>query len=571
MDPKATNYNSNATAPAQCTYPPVLGCMDPHATNYNSAATKDDGSCTYPPVLGCMDSKANNYNPAATKDDGSCTYPIAPVLGCMDPKATNYNPAATKDDGSCKYQPAPILGCTDPKATNYNKNATKDDGSCTYPPASVPGCTDPKAVNYNPAATANDGSCTYGGGSGPAAPSCTLTASPTSVSSGAAATLSWTTSSATSFSISTGIGAVTPVASGATTTKALSANTTFTGTATGAGGTASCTATVSITTTGGGGGGGAGGGPVPTGGGGGGGGANSLPTIVVTALPHVGAQPLAYLYLSQIPYTGLDLGPVGTTVYWIVLLGLSVVLTYLVLFVMIPVINRSARAFGSRVSAVLNAPKPEPAPAPVKPPRPATPFSAAVSASVHEAPRAYSPYEGFRSFAHKEALSIEDIVKGLSRQPIAERVPSHAEPAPRVEPIYEHVEPIASAVILEEMKKKEEEAPIGTVPADIRGFATALLEGDREAVFAGLRQQVRGAGAPEQLVSQVACLLDDVYRARIDGSECDAALARVAARLDTPTLEKLVASLATAIDSSYSSGITGAKLALTRALSALGA
>ena len=67
----------------------------------------------------------------------------------------------------------------------------------------------------------------------------------------------------------------------------------------------------------------------------------------------------------------------------------------------------------------------------------------------------------------------------------------------------------------------------------------------------------------EQLLSKVACLIDDVYRSRIDGTACDPELARLTARLDTPTSEKLVASLATAIDSSYSTGVTGAKLALT--------
>jgi hypothetical protein len=91
------------------------------------------------------------------------------------------------------------------------------------------------------------------------------------------------------------------------------------------------------------------------------------------------------------------------------------------------------------------------------------------------------------------------------------------------------------------------------------------------AVFAGLRQHVRGAGAPEQLISDIVCLLDDVYRSRIDGTVCDADIARMTARLSTPTLEKLVASLATAIDSSYSTGVTGAKLALARALTVLGA
>ena len=92
------------------------------------------------------------------------------------------------------------------------------------------------------------------------------------------------------------------------------------------------------------------------------------------------------------------------------------------------------------------------------------------------------------------------------------------------------------------------------------------------AVFAGLRQHIRGSGAPEKLVSETVCLLDDAYRARIDGTtDCDADIARITARLDTPTLEKLIASLATAIDSSYSAGVTGAKLALMRALTILGA
>jgi hypothetical protein len=48
-------------------------------------------------------------------------------------------------------------------------------------------------------------------------------------------------------------------------------------------------------------------------------------------------------------------------------------------------------------------------------------------------------------------------------------------------------------------------------------------------------------------------------------------VARLTAKIPTPTLEKLVASLATAVDSSYSEGVIGAKLALTRALLVLGA
>jgi hypothetical protein len=72
-------------------------------------------------------------------------------------------------------------------------------------------------------------------------------------------------------------------------------------------------------------------------------------------------------------------------------------------------------------------------------------------------------------------------------------------------------------------------------------------------------------------LTRVVCALDDAYRARVDGAPADAELVRLTARLDTQTLEKLVTALTNAIDSSYSSGITGVKLALTRALDTLGA
>lgn len=290
-----------------------------------------------------------------------------------------------------------------------------------------------------------------------------------------------------------------------------------------------------------------------------------MPTITLAALPHVSPQPLAYLYLSQIPYTGLELGPVGTVLYWVALAGWALALSYLVLFGIVPAVNRRVRGFGARVSSALNDPGPKPAiPAA---PAPEREKKSEPRENSPAAPRAYSTYDGFKSFAHNGALSIEDIVKSLSKQ---NELKLNVEPIYRnVEPIRENVEPIA-------------DEPAVAAPASVRGslrhadpsvtgFAAALLEGDREAVFAGLRQHIRGGGTPEQLLSAVACLVDDAYRARIDGAFCDAGIARLAARLDTPTLERIVASLTTAIDSSYSAGVTGAKLALTRALAVLGA
>ena len=401
----------------------------------------------------------------------------------------------------------------------------------------------------------------------PAPPTCTISASPTSIQEGSPSTLSWTTTNATSFSLNQGVGVVTPVISGSTSVSPTT-TTTYTGTATGPGGSATCPATVTVTTT-----------PPPppppppgctSSCGGGGGGGDPLPHVSLTPLPHVSSLPLAYLYLSQIPYTGLDLGPVGTVVYWVVLVVLALALAYLVLFWMVPLVDRSVRNFSSHLKEALNAQELAYASyGPVAPlagmPEPAV-SQQAKEEDPYEAPRGYSTFEGFKSFAHNGALSIDDIVKGLAY--------SHSVPLAtvekRVEPVYEHTEPIYENTEAVRNDTIPETVPASAAPTHARGFIAALIEGDRSAVFAGLRQYVRGAGTPEKLMSETACLLDDVYRARIDGTSSDADLTRLVARLDTPTLEKLVASLTTAIDSSYTISVTGAKLALTRALAVIG-
>ncbi len=78
----------------------------------------------------------------------------------------------------------------------------------------------------------------------PSAPTCTLTATPASITSGQSATLSWTTQNATNVSLNQNIGAITLNGS-----KSVSptTNTTYTLTATGAGGTVSCTGSITVT------------------------------------------------------------------------------------------------------------------------------------------------------------------------------------------------------------------------------------------------------------------------------------------------------------------------------------
>lgn len=76
-------------------------------------------------IRGCTDPKAKNYNPQATVPS-TCVYDVKvakykSIKVCNDRNATNYG-----KDGTCTYPPK----CTDPNATNYGAY-----GTCTYPKA----------------------------------------------------------------------------------------------------------------------------------------------------------------------------------------------------------------------------------------------------------------------------------------------------------------------------------------------------------------------------------------------------------------------------------------------------
>ncbi len=79
-----------------------------------------------------------------------------------------------------------------------------------------------------------------------ALPTATLTASPTSITSGAASTLTWSSTNATSVSINQGIGTV---ATSGTRSVSPTATTTYTLTATNSSGSVTATATVTVNTT----------------------------------------------------------------------------------------------------------------------------------------------------------------------------------------------------------------------------------------------------------------------------------------------------------------------------------
>ena len=363
------------------------------------------------------------------------------------------------------------------------------------------------------------------------APACTLSVSDDAIVAGETTTLSWTRENALFAYLDNGIG---DLPSGATGTMDVTpaADTTYTLTVGGPGGAdALCTASVAVSA-------------LPGGGGGGtaasrSGGGNRAASVSLEMLKLPPEAPFASVYLSQIPYTGLSLGPIGLVLYWLGLIGVVGVIAYALLFMILPRIKKGMQSFVAGVQEILSggaaptaAPEQKPAPVVVK-----------EEAAPKNVEYPFSPLVGFRSFGSPEKITVDDIVKGLSRMPVAEFVETVTEPIR------------ATAV-----------AAAQTVTDGYRALIKALAHGNREEAFTILRESVRAGEAPHQLMTKAVCALDDVYRSRIDGVACDPEVQELCAACDTPALERMVSSLTTAVDASYSTDVTAAKLALVRAL-----
>jgi hypothetical protein len=275
--------------------------------------------------------------------------------------------------------------------------------------------------------------------------------------------------------------------------------------------------------------------------------------------------PLGSVYLSEMPYTGLDLGPIGTLVYWLMIVLWSMAAAYLVLFVLAPKFFGAGAAAGAVASTGGHLPGYGPQAAPEAVHEAAHNAATAhlmAQQSVMAAPvRSAAPVarDGFRSFAATSgALTIDDIVKGLSRESGMAFTPGASNYAPK-----------ASAYAEAPQAAVERETPVQATTAysdDIPGFLEALLNGNRDEVFGTVRSINKQGGDAEHFLTQAVCALDDAYRARVEGGTCHPEIAKITKDCHTSFLERIVTSLATAVDSSYSAGVTGTKLALTRAL-----
>jgi hypothetical protein len=225
---------------------------------------------------------------------------------------------------------------------------------------------------------------------------------------------------------------------------------------------------------------------------------------------------------------GLSLGPLGIALYFLVIALWSAVVAYVVIFGNDR--GGGGEAHDAHAHAPASASHGVSHAAPVEPTR-AKPF------------RGFSPYEGFKSYAQGETVTVEDIVKGLARESGATAIHN-------------------AHMVHEEAKAHDSKKAASSAQAN--AFLELMVQGERDATFDMLRDiEEHGEGA-EPFLRRVLTAVEAALETRMGGATCDIRVTEILGNCDTPVLERLVAALQTA-----DKGKQAGKLALTRAFGAL--
>lgn len=439
-------------------------------------------------------------------------------------------------------------------------------------------------------------------------PACTISVSRSAIKTGESVTVSWTSINATSGSITGGVGSVSPVSAGSIDMFPPS-DTTYVGTFTGPAGTVSCQKTVTVS-------------PGTTGCTGNCGGGLNPPNVVLFKQPT--NQPLAFVSLAQIPYTGFEAGPALTVLFWLAIGIFSALIAYVVagrggirfvfsrmntarplLFMggknMRPKereevygnaypIAEEMRQATARVNAVVTTPtatQSAPAPLPLQTPiqsSVATPravdgipeLSAVIESRAHAAGVLMSPeavtLASESSTDRVEALKffgeiLNEAVRTIPRENgwIMLTAPRFSEIADKKRiPTLSATIPVSAILASVESHIKAPEISIDETVAAT--FAKAVLAGDRDSAFGIIRSLEHDGVRPTALMTSTATVFDALYRSRKDNrTVADATLAEKAQNLSNDELARLVSIFTHSLDAVYTSPFTGVKLALAQA------
>ena len=339
--------------------------------------------------------------------------------------------------------------------------------------------------------------------------------------------------------------------------------------------------------------------PSPPGGGGGSssGGPGGLNAPNVVLLPGAQSAPFAFVTLSQIPYTGFEAGPIEQIIYWGLLILWSAFIAYLFSvkrlgakmleglrklvsfslsakpqellesvsvradFKTAPHISISAPDTGMVVEVPDNLPLlpplmkklvPEPlrAQAPVPPPV-RTETERKIETTAHENSCLLS----------KEAcVFIANSARGEEDEAVA-LVSRVVEEGKKVFPKEDGWLLLNKERVSTLLSKAPES--VTTIPL----FIGWLMEGKREKAFDYLRALSLRGESTTHFITQVAAELDRAYRARVElGAEPDPYTREKTSHLAPREILAFVEMLVDGIDGIYSSGLTGVKLAVSRAL-----
>ena len=419
-------------------------------------------------------------------------------------------------------------------------------------------------------------------------PVCTMSISPTQVSKGDSATLTWTSDNATSASINQGVGTVVLDGSRAVTVNEAR---TYTGTFSNADGdTVTCSADVRIKT--------------------GGGGGRCLncdddddddddrdddkkkdpkPSIVLSAKTTKGTS----ITLDQVPYTGFKASPLMTVLFWITIFGISGAIAYMITMARNRMTLRSASA-GAYKNEALNfvdysvttptqvrqSPRVEPITlAQVAGAR--TEVQHAVEERAHRDNILLSP-EATRMIvtaveahgAQEETLGdIFERAKGaypredgwilLSKERCTKLLATPTEaPMMNVREVVAPVVPQATPRAIPSQSAPTADAVADTVSST---FVRYLATNDQAKAFELLRNVSAQGVDVATFIGRVVRDLDEVYKHRIEGNrKPDQALVQLTERWSTPMFETILGSLVECIDYSYSNTRIGVKVALAK-------
>ena len=292
----------------------------------------------------------------------------------------------------------------------------------------------------------------------------------------------------------------------------------------------------------------------PTGGTGGVGGPGGLnaPSVTVNSIPGAGEQPLAFITLSQVPYTGFKAGTLTASLYWLTLIFWSGIIAYVLLTRKIGAklfyaVRRPFR-MDKKVSAVEN--------------REIDSIIQNQSQSKSENTEFPElPTMGYGNVS-TDAIVLETDANGRSPRLELKRTGVSVQEKTK-ETVVPHQSQVATPVINRTSNSVSQSSQVSVV-----GIIRTVIQGDTSRLLEIIQGYKSTGKDMSNVLIQTLCELDRLYARRIGESESlkDESIEDVFENWKNKDIERLIHTLSTGIDQNYLTQHTSAKMAFLRSL-----